>query len=388
MPSETYRRVGFPHSVRLERTSPCAAARSRSLALARGARRRSRPPAPSDGRRGPARRRRATPGFEVDDDLDDDSTTRSRPTPGLGGGDAPDLRRGRAGRPHRRRGVLGRASTRTSTAAVRADLRRLLALRPRHRAAARAATRHRPTTTSPRTPSTARAPTSSPGTTSTWCPASTTQFGGFTLGIVFAHEFGHAIQDAGRRRGRHDHDRAPGRLLRRRLDGRRRPTATPSTSSSSLDDLDKAIAGFLELRDGVGTDAADPAAHGTGFDRIGAFIEGFEQGLERCARLPRPVRVRRARDRRGALHRRGGLRAGRQPAARRGGRPRPRGPPAVLGRRCSASWARRWTPSPAVTPIDPEHRRGHLRRRDLLRRRPRERVLLLRAPTTRSTSTP
>jgi predicted metalloprotease len=54
----------------------------------------------------------------------------------------------------------------------------------------------------------------------------------------------------------------------------------------TLDDLDKAVAGFLELRDGVGTDAANPAAHGTGFDRIGSFVEGFEQGAERCVEYP------------------------------------------------------------------------------------------------------
>jgi predicted metalloprotease len=53
-----------------------------------------------------------------------------------------------------------------------------------------------------------------------------------------------------------------------------------------LTDLDKAIGGFLELRDGVGADAADPAAHGTGFDRIGAFIEGYEQGAARCVEYP------------------------------------------------------------------------------------------------------
>jgi predicted metalloprotease len=54
----------------------------------------------------------------------------------------------------------------------------------------------------------------------------------------------------------------------------------------SAADLDLAIAGFLTLRDGVGTSAADPVAHGTGFDRIGAFSEGYEQGLDRCAAYP------------------------------------------------------------------------------------------------------
>ncbi len=46
------------------------------------------------------------------------------------------------------------------------------------------------------------------------------------------------------------------------------------------------MAGFLELRDGVGTAAQHPAAHGTGFDRIGAFSEGYEQGIDRCVDYP------------------------------------------------------------------------------------------------------
>jgi predicted metalloprotease len=54
----------------------------------------------------------------------------------------------------------------------------------------------------------------------------------------------------------------------------------------TLTDLDKAVAGFLALRDGVGTDAANPAAHGTGFDRIGSFADGYEQGVEHCAGFP------------------------------------------------------------------------------------------------------
>jgi predicted metalloprotease len=54
----------------------------------------------------------------------------------------------------------------------------------------------------------------------------------------------------------------------------------------TLTHLDQAIAGFLELRDGIGVDALDPQAHGTGFDRIGAFQEGFAQGAARCADYP------------------------------------------------------------------------------------------------------
>lgn len=111
------------------------------------------------------------------------------------------------------------------------------------------------------------------------------EFGGFTLGIVFAHEFGHAIQFRADTQG----DTVMLELQADCFAGAWTADVEAGNSdyfTLTLDDLDKAVAGFLELRDGVGTGAADPAAHGTGFDRIGSFVEGFEQGLERCAAYP------------------------------------------------------------------------------------------------------
>ena len=111
------------------------------------------------------------------------------------------------------------------------------------------------------------------------------QFGGFTLGIVFAHEFGHAIQTRAGTTG-------PTVMLEMQADcfaGAWTRDVAKGRSDSfelTLTDLDKAVAGFLALRDGVGTDAADPAAHGTGFDRIGSFVDGYEQGAEHCAGFP------------------------------------------------------------------------------------------------------
>ena len=110
-------------------------------------------------------------------------------------------------------------------------------------------------------------------------------FGGFTIGIVMAHEFGHAIQERAEVLG----DTIMTELQADCFAGAW--TADVADGGAEYfevrsEDLDKAIAGFLELRDGVGTDAADPLAHGTGFDRIGAFTDGFEQGLEHCASYP------------------------------------------------------------------------------------------------------
>ncbi len=102
---------------------------------------------------------------------------------------------------------------------------------------------------------------------------------------MFAHELGHAIQARARTAG-------PTILLELQADCFAGAWAADVDAGGSqhfeltLEALDKAVAGFLELRDGVGTAAEDPAAHGTGFDRIGAFSEGFDQGAARCADYP------------------------------------------------------------------------------------------------------
>ena len=111
------------------------------------------------------------------------------------------------------------------------------------------------------------------------------EVGGFTLGIVFAHEFGHAIQDRASVTG----DTIMTELQADCFAGAWTGDVEAGNSDFfelTLNDLDRAVAGFLELRDGVGTDSLDPAAHGTGFDRIGSFSEGYDQGPERCAEYP------------------------------------------------------------------------------------------------------
>ncbi|MET0726885.1 MAG: neutral zinc metallopeptidase [Acidimicrobiales bacterium] len=116
------------------------------------------------------------------------------------------------------------------------------------------------------------------------------EFGGFTLGIVFAHEFGHAVQN---RAGVLGIETIVTELQADCFAGAWTADVEAGNSEFfkvTLDDLEKTIAGFLSLRDGVGTSAQDPAAHGTGFDRIGAFSEGYEQGLERCADYPEVFR--------------------------------------------------------------------------------------------------
>ena len=48
-------------------------------------------------------------------------------------------------------------------------------------------------------------------------------------------------------------------------------------------DLDEAIGGYLQFRDTPGTSIVDPGAHGSGFDRVNAFKEGYDLGAKRCA---------------------------------------------------------------------------------------------------------
>jgi predicted metalloprotease len=48
-------------------------------------------------------------------------------------------------------------------------------------------------------------------------------------------------------------------------------------------DLDVGVAGYLQFRDEPGTDPTTEGAHGSAFDRITAFQEGYEQGPQRCA---------------------------------------------------------------------------------------------------------
>jgi predicted metalloprotease len=108
-------------------------------------------------------------------------------------------------------------------------------------------------------------------------------FGPFSLVIVLAHEYGHAIQE---RAGvesdltiifEQQADCFAGAFTAWVSDGNSDRLAV------SLDDLDQAVAGFVSFRDQIGTAAEAPGAHGSAFDRVGAFQDGYVSGAERCA---------------------------------------------------------------------------------------------------------
>lgn len=107
-------------------------------------------------------------------------------------------------------------------------------------------------------------------------------FGPFTVGIVFAHEFAHAIQERAGVGGRTidlelQADCYAGAWTSHVADG----------SSDTFDvtdrELDSSVAGMVAIRDQPGTTENDPGAHGSGFDRIAAFQEGYENGPGHCA---------------------------------------------------------------------------------------------------------
>ena len=107
-------------------------------------------------------------------------------------------------------------------------------------------------------------------------------FGAFTIGIVFAHEYAHAVQVRVGAEGRTidlelQADCFAGAWTRDVVDGH--------SALFSIDEagLDRSVAGLIAISDMPGTPADDPLAHGSGFDRIGAFLDGYDGGPGTCA---------------------------------------------------------------------------------------------------------
>ncbi len=113
-------------------------------------------------------------------------------------------------------------------------------------------------------------------------PKLTKQFGNFAPALVLAHEWGHAIQ------ARVGVDSSETVYLEQQADcfaGSWAAHVASGDSSLSLSssDLDRALAGMLQLSDPVGIDSSQDGAHGNGFDRVSAFQDGVEGGAQACA---------------------------------------------------------------------------------------------------------
>jgi predicted metalloprotease len=111
------------------------------------------------------------------------------------------------------------------------------------------------------------------------------KFGSFTLGLVMAHELGHGVQA---RAGIFDNPKLTTFDTEQQADcfaGAWAKTAKTDDKDSfdvSDKELDQALSGFLVLSDAVGTPTQDPNAHGSGFQRVEAFQDGYQDGTKQC----------------------------------------------------------------------------------------------------------
>lgn len=107
-------------------------------------------------------------------------------------------------------------------------------------------------------------------------------FGPFTVSFVLAHEWGHAVQDQA---GIEEPSIIQELMADCFAGAWTGHLAEGGGTNLRLDPVsfEQALGGLLRFRDPVGSSPDAPAAHGSGFDRVNAFQEGFEQGPERCA---------------------------------------------------------------------------------------------------------
>ena len=105
------------------------------------------------------------------------------------------------------------------------------------------------------------------------------KFGDFVIPIVLAHEWGHAIQARSNFTAR----TVTSELQADCFAGSWAKHATDSGAfTADSAQLDAALAGILQLRDTPGTSKVEPNAHGSGFDRVSAFQDGFDNGNKKC----------------------------------------------------------------------------------------------------------
>ncbi|MCX7620353.1 MAG: neutral zinc metallopeptidase [Acidimicrobiales bacterium] len=110
------------------------------------------------------------------------------------------------------------------------------------------------------------------------------EFGQYTVAFVFAHEWGHAIQ---KRSGLHAKN-PPTILKELQADCfagaySKHLLEADGDLKIQIADLQLMMAGGLKFADPVGSEAMRQGAHGSGFDRVSAMQDGFENGASRCA---------------------------------------------------------------------------------------------------------
>ncbi|MFT3855846.1 MAG: neutral zinc metallopeptidase [Ilumatobacteraceae bacterium] len=102
------------------------------------------------------------------------------------------------------------------------------------------------------------------------------------VGVVLAHEFGHAIQ------ARAGELNEPTILKEQQADCFAGAWAAHVARGEADgltfgdEEIKLGLVAMIQVRDPVDGNVNDPNAHGTGFDRVGAFQDGFTGGVERC----------------------------------------------------------------------------------------------------------
>jgi predicted metalloprotease len=106
-------------------------------------------------------------------------------------------------------------------------------------------------------------------------------YGEFLPALVMAHEFGHAVQA---RVGAPRSSIATETQADCLAGSWARWVAGGEASRSRLREaeLDDLLRGYFLLRDPVGTSTSEESAHGSYFDRVSAFQDGFDDGPEAC----------------------------------------------------------------------------------------------------------
>jgi predicted metalloprotease len=111
------------------------------------------------------------------------------------------------------------------------------------------------------------------------------EFGAATVAVIMAHEWGHAIQSSTRRDILYSFVTTTlelqadcfagawaGHVQENGLNGYR----------FSQSDITGALLGLIQIGDAPGSTAYDPSAHGSAFDRVSAFQDGFTGGVVSC----------------------------------------------------------------------------------------------------------
>jgi predicted metalloprotease len=112
------------------------------------------------------------------------------------------------------------------------------------------------------------------------------KFGPSILGVVFAHEFGHVVQE----RAGVLNERLPTITTEQQADCFAGAWVAHAAHDGGLvtysdPDIRSGLVAMIQVRDPVGINQFTEGGHGSAFDRVGAFQVGFTESVQRCAEL-------------------------------------------------------------------------------------------------------